>query len=293
MTLARALTLICSVLAVSACGSARSEQSADPGPVTHLPAPQIEAIDEPFTDLWWLDMGDRGASGSTYICAQEDSERTPDQDCPTPELEEQLRRQEEELKQATTPAKGSEPRAIARLRLDRRAPGSRLDLIAWKSQSGELCLADDEMIEMGDGNSAGGGGGPFGPCTPDERCGDICLTFSGSGSETDWLTLGVLPAKADLLRITFDGGREATYELDGPLVPGFPEYRVFMLELGGAIETGLELFEGEKRIAEEKRSDSEIRMMRCNDRLPPSATLGADPNESSLHDCLQNAGGAE
>jgi hypothetical protein len=292
VTPARALILNCSVHAVSACGSARSEQSADPGPVAPLPGPPIQAIDEPFTDLWWVDTGDRGASGEIYLCGQRDSKTTTNEDCkPTPEMKERIRRQEKELERAAAPAKGSEPRAVARLRLDER--GSRVDLIAWKSQSGELCLADDEMIQMGDGDSAGGGDGPFGPCMPDEGCGDICLTFSGSGSPTEWLTAGVFPAKADLLRITFDGGREATYELDGPLVPSFPQYRVFMLELGGAIETRLELFEGEKRIAEEKRSDSEIRMMRCNDRLPPSATLGADPNESSLHDCLQKTGEAE
>jgi len=296
VSLARALILICSLLAVSACGSARSEQSADADPVAPLPVPPIQAIDEPFADLWWVDTGDRGASGSTVICAQEDSKTTTDQDCElTPELKEQMRRHEEEFERATTPAKGSEPRAIARLRLDQRRAGSRLDLIAWKSQSGELCLADEETIEKGNGDSAGGGGGPFGPCVPGQRCGDICLSFSGSGSGTEWLssTVGVLPAKADLLRITFDGGREVTYKLAGPLVPGFPEYRVFMLDLGRGIETRLELFEGEKLIAEEKRSDLEIRRMRCNGQFPPPATMGAEAGKSPLYACLEKAGAAE
>ena len=232
-----------------------------------------------------------------YLCGRrEDSKTTTGQDCePTPEMKEQMRRQEEKLEKATAPARGSEPRAIARLRLDQRGPGSRLLLIAWKSQSGELCLADDEMIEKGNGDGAGGGGGPFGPCVPGERCGEICLSFAGIGFGTEWMnsTVGVFPAKADLLRMTFDGGREATYELDGPLVPGFPEYRVFMLDLGGGVETRLELFEGNKLIAEEKRSDLEIRGMRCNAKLPPPATLGAEGRRSPLHECLQKAGAAE
>jgi len=296
VTMARALILLCSVLAVSACGSARSEQAADPTRVAPAPPPPIEAIDEPITDLWWLDMPDRGASGSTVICAQEDSTTTTDQDCEfTPELKEQLRRQADEFERATTPAARSEPRAIARLRLDQRDPGSRMRLIAWKGQSGELCLAEDEMIHEGNGDSAGGGGGPFGPCVPGEQCGEICLTFSGSGSGTEWLntTAGVLPAKADLLRITFDGGREATYKLDGPLVPGFPEYRVFMLDLGRDFETRLELFEGKELIAEEKRSDAEIRGMRCNAKFPAQPALGADGRKSPLYDCLQKARAAE
>ena len=181
-------------------------------------------------------------------------------------MKEELRRLSEEIKRATTPAKDSEARAIAQLRLEKRGQNWRIRLIAWNSQLGELCLADDETDE--DGN--GGGGGPFGPCEPGGHCRDICLTFSGSGTGTGWLrtTAGVVSARADQLRITFDGGRVASYKLDGPLVPGFRKYRVFMLDLGRGIETRLELFDGDKLIAEEKRSDAEIRGMRCSNKYP-------------------------
>jgi hypothetical protein len=288
VSLARALILFCSVLALSACGSARSVQPADNAQVGPLPPPPIEAIDEP-ADTWWMDEPADGATGSTYICAQEDSKTTTDKGCnPTPEMKEELRRQSEKIKRATT-AKDSEPRAIARLRLEQRGPNARLRLIAWRSQSGELCLADDETDEEG----GGGGGGPFGPCVPGRNCRDICLTTSGSGTGTEWLlstTTGVLPAGADLLRITFDGGRVASYKLDGPLVPGFREYRVFMLDLGRGIETRLELFERQKVIAEEKRSDAEIRGMRCYQKYPVDMPRTPEEAEKSpLAQCFEKA----
>ncbi len=288
MTLARALILFCSALALSACGSARSVQPADNAQVAPASQPHIEAIDEP-ADTWWLDEPGDGATASTYICAQEDSATTTDKGCtPTPEMKEELRRQAEEMKRATTPAKDSEPRAIARLRLEQRGPNSRMRLIAWKSQSGELCLADDETDEEG-----GGAGGPFGPCVPGGHCGDICLTLSGSGTGTEWLntTAGVLPARADMLRITFDGGRVASYKLDGPLVPGFREYRVFMLDLGRGIETRLELFEGDKVIAEEERSRAEIMRMRCSQKYPVDdmPRTRAEAETSPLAQCFEKA----
>ena len=265
MSLARALILFCSVLALSACGSARSVQPADNAQIAPLPPPTIAAIDEP-ADTRWMDEPRDGDTASMYICGQEDSKTTTDTGCnPTPEMKEELRRHSEEIKRATTPAKDSEARAIAQLRLEERGRNARIRLIAWNSQFGELCLADDETDEEG-----GGGGGPFGPCEPGGHCRDICLSFSSSGTGTGWLstTAGVVSARADLLRITFDGGRVASYQLDGPLVPGFRKYRVFMLDLGRGIETRLELFEGDKLIAEEKRSDAEIRLMRCSNKYP-------------------------
>ena len=288
MSLARALILICSALALSACGSARSVQPADNAQVAPLPPPPIEAIDQP-ADTWWMDEPDDGATASTFICEQEDSKTTKNKGCnPTPEMKEEMRRQAEEIKRATTPAKDYEPRAIARLRLVQRGPNARLRLIAWKSQSGELCLADDETDEQG-----GGGGGPFGPCVPGGHCGDICLTLSGSGTGTDWLntTAGVFPARADLLRITFDGGRVASYKLNGPLVPGFHDYRVFMLDLGRGIETRLELFEGKKVIAEEKRSRAEIMAMRCSQKYPVDAMPRSreEAEKSPLALCFEKA----
>jgi hypothetical protein len=288
VSLAKALILFCSVLALSACGSARSVQPADNTQIVPLPPPPIEAIDEP-ADIWWMDEPGDGATGSMYICLQEDSKTTTDSGCnPTPELKEELRRHSEEIKRAITPAKDSEARAIAQLRLEERGRNARMRLIAWTSQFGELCLADDETDEEG-----GGGGGPFGPCEPGGHCREICLTFSSSGTETGWLstTAGVVSARADQLRITFDGGRVASYKLDGPVVPGFRKYRVFMLDLGRGIETRLELFEGDKLIAEEKRSDAEIRLMRCNQKYPVDliARTREEAEKSPLALCFKKA----
>jgi hypothetical protein len=278
---ARALIVVCSVLALSACGSAKSVQPADDAPVAVLPSPRIEAIDEP-ADTWWLDEPSDGDSASASMCLGDCS--------PTPKLKEQLRRERQDIERATTPAKGSEPRAVARLRLEQGGSNAQIRLIAWKNQSGEICLADDETDENGDGGS-----GPFGPCVPGGDCGEICLGLSGSsgGAGTEWRNTlaGVLPAKADLLRITFDGGREASYKLDGPLVPGFPEYRVFMLDLGSGIETRLELLDGGKVIAEEKRSRAEIIGMRCSQRYPVD-NMPRTPEEaqkSPLAQCFQKA----
>jgi hypothetical protein len=263
-------------------------QPTDNAQVAPLPPPPIEAIDEP-ADTWWMDEPGDGDTASTYICAQEDSKTTTDKGCnPTPELKEELRRQDEAIKRATTPAKDSEPRAIARLLLEQRGPNARLSLIAWKSQSGELCLADYETDEDG-----GGGGGPFGPCVPSGHCGDICLAFSGSGTGKEWLNTaaGVLAAHADLLRITFDGGRVASYKLDGPLVPGFPEYRLFMLDFGRDIETRLELVEGDKVLAEDKRSHAEIMAMRCSQKYPVDdmPRTRAEAEKSPLAQCFDKA----
>ena len=88
MSLARALILFCSVLALSACGSARSVQPADNAQIAPLASPPIEAIDEP-ADTWWMDEPGDGETASTYICAQEDSKTTTDKGCnPTPEMKE-------------------------------------------------------------------------------------------------------------------------------------------------------------------------------------------------------------
>ena len=288
MKLARALMLVCSVLALSACGSVTTQQAADKPQVASLPPPPIEAIDEPAADTWWGDESESGATGSALMCLGEDS-KSDDKACdPSPELKEEMRRQDEEFKRATTPAKGSESRAIARLRLEQGAH-ARLLLIAWKSSPGELCLADEEEDDEG-----GGGGGPFGPCVPGGHCREICLTYSGSLVGNEWVNTvaGVFPAKADLLRITFDGGRVSAYKLNGPLVPGFPEYRVFMLDLGDGLETRLQLFRGDTQIAEEKRSDAEIRMERCSRRNPvetmPSTREEAE--KSPLARCFERAG---
>ena len=92
--------------------------------------------------------------------------------------------------------------------------------------------------------------------------------------------------------MTLDGGRVITYTLSGPLVPGFPDYRVFMLDLGRGLYERLELLHGDKVIAEEKKSPGEIESMRCFERFPveemPSSS--SEIERSPLNQCLRKAG---
>jgi hypothetical protein len=95
---------------------------------------------------------------------------------------------------------------------------------------------------------------------------------------------GVVDSKADDLRITFDDGEVVTYELAGPVVPGFPEYRVFMLDLGRGLDARLELLAKDKVIAEETRLRAELKSMRCRERFPrgpmPPAETQQDQDEA-------------
>lgn len=266
MSLTRALILVCSVLALAACGSTRIAQPADSGQDAK-PSPPIEAIDEAAPGVWPVDPSDFVVTGTRTTCYQESAT----EDCmPAPENE-KLLRSIEGKKRPMGPLASSEARAIAQLRLLHRGANARLRLIAWKSKPGKLCLAYDESHADG-----GSGGGPFGPCVARGRCGAICLAFPEGVTGA---TLGVVSAKANALRITFDGGRVATYRLDGPLAPNFPEDRVFMLDPGRRVVTGLELLVAEKVLAQEKRSDAEISVM-CPDR----------PTAPAADECLERAG---
>jgi hypothetical protein len=280
VTLTRALILVCSALALSACGSTKSAQPADGGQEATLPSPPIEAIDEPAPSVWPVDASDAAMTTTWTICYQDEA---TDHDCsPTPEHEELLRRIEGK-KRTRSPLTSSEASVIARLRLQQRGANARLRLIAWKSKFGKLCLAHDETDQNG-----GSGAGPFGPCVPGKRCGAICLAFSPGESGLNTIA-GVVSAKGDSIRITFDGGRVATYRLDGPLVRGFPAYRIFMLDLGRGFDTRLALFAGETLIAQEKRIDAELRPDRC-DGPPIAPTPGGESRKSPLAKCLERAG---
>jgi hypothetical protein len=267
MRFASVLALL-SCFAATACGTASTQQAADK--TEAVSAPPVEAIDEPARDdvayLWTHE--DYGSYAHTYFCLSDSSTESDDACKMSPKDAEKLRRIGEAFERALRPAEGSEPRRIARLRLRARGPKSQAFLIAWRNRMGKLCLADSEEDEGGGG---GGGGGAFGPCVPEGPCTELCLTLSGTGSGQNSLysTSGVVTSEADALRITFDDGRIVTYELAGPVVPGFHEYRVFMLDLGRGLDARLELLAKDKVIAEETRSRAELKSMRCGERLSP------------------------
>jgi hypothetical protein len=283
---ARAFLLLSSVLAVSACGSTGSVQPAD-GDTAAAPPPPIEAIDEPVPDAGFKMPPGDVSSSSTYLCLGDEGETDP-QDCKaTPDQAEKFLRMAKQFERAVQPARGTEPRAIARLRLSARGPNARVRLVVWRNQSDELCMETEVEEENG-----GSSDGPSGPCVPDSRCDKICLglSASGSGSAERYLLSGVVASEADSLRMTLDDGRVANYALTGPVVPGFPKYRVFMLDLGRDLDRLLELRRDDKTIAEEKRSPVEIRMMRCEEDFPPALPSQDAPGEKSpLDQCLERA----
>jgi hypothetical protein len=254
-------------------------------------APPIDAINEPSPDSLWFDAPDDVASSTAYICLGDDGKTTSDRNAcdPPPAVKEKLRMREEQHRQAIKPARGFEPRAIAQLRLVDRDPKARARLVVWRSQAGKPCLVSEVQSEDG-----GWDDGPFGPCVTEPGCSKICLDLSedGSGLRTKYLVSGVLASEDDRLRMTLDSGRVLTYTLSGPLVSGFPDYRVFMLDLGRDLYERLELLHGDKVVAEEKTSPGEIESMRCFERFPveemPSSR--AEIERSPLNQCLRKAG---
>jgi hypothetical protein len=274
-------------LALAGCGSSNSAETTTETLAATPPA--VQAIDEPASVALEMPPAE-ASSSSTYLCLGRfgDEGKTTPEDCkPSPDEAEKFRRLEEEFEQAVQPANGAEPRAIAQLRLTARGPSARARLVAWRNQSDKLCI-ETEVEE----DSGGSSDGPSGPCVPESPCKEICLGLSGSGSGsvTRYLLSGVVASKADTLRMTLDDGRVVDYGLTGPLVPGFHEYRVFMLDLGRDLDQRLELRRDDKTIAEEKRSPAEIRMMRCDeDFTPVLPTQGSQGRKSPLEQCLERA----
>lgn len=280
MKLARALIVVCGALALSACGSATSEPSADNPAAGSMPSPAIEAIDEPAESWSGLAVDPDVATIKTSwsLCFDDDGTTNSNGDCDSSEATEKLQRQEEAFMRAVTPAKSSEARAIAQLRLLDREPSSQARVIAWRNEAGALCLASEEETA-----GTGLGSGPHGPCVPEPHCSKICLDISqdGAGRNTRHVLSGVVAADGDTLRMTLDDGRVITYELSGPLVPGFREYRVFMLDLGRDLSTRLELLKGTKVIAEEKEPDYVLRGMRCSEKYPVGMPRSNEEAEKS------------
>jgi len=252
----KALLVILGVLALSACGSSGTTQpSSEPQAPPEI-TPAIETIDEPVPEAareLLSDEGDAGASAIQTLCVGDQVNCASNSDAA-----EHLNKMEAEFEEAVRPAKGSVPTAIALLRLPSRGAKARARFITWKNDSGKLCAETYE--ENGNDNA---NGGPSGPCDPGGRCTNLCLELSGSsGGDTvfDYLVSGLVASEADDLRITLDDGQVEDVALTGPVVPGFPKYRVLMLGLGGAQYRRLELRREGKVIAEENVPHAKIKM---------------------------------
>ena len=258
----RAVLILCSVLALCACGSSSKSSRPATQPQPKVP-PGIESIDE---------------AAAVPVLTQTQFCQGSDERCqPSPD-------EAERLIHAMEPAKGAAARAIAQLRLSARGPNSRARLIAWTSRSGDLCLETE--VQDGEGGSLLHASGP---CARTD-CKKLCVSVFGAGSEAPRLLSGVVDSKADELRITYDDGRIVPYGLTGPLVPGFPGYRVFMLDLGRDLYQRLELRLSDKNLAEETMSRAQIQVLRCGEQFPP-ALPGQEGSSkgSKLHGCLERA----
>jgi hypothetical protein len=231
------------------------------------------------------DEGRAYASG--YICAGEfdPGECRPSKDA-IAEMEEAAR----VFRQAVKPAEDSKPRAFARLRISPRGPTTKATMSAWRARSGKLCTA----IALGDGLS----GGPSGPCVPETRwrkaCDALCLDRSGegNGAELQYLLTGTVTARADELRITFVDGRAVRYPLTGPVVPEFPEYRAFMLDLGTEMYRRLELLREGDVLERTDVPQSQIDFDRCARKFPippPGPAETSSGRNPELAACLRSA----
>jgi hypothetical protein len=274
--------LLAAVLAAG-CGSATAGPANDGEPAGVLQAaPPIEAVDEPADSIALISLepdahGD--AARTETICSVVYAEDEPvaepeplpeagettSSSCDELSAEEKARFEEleREFRKRVEPAPGSEPRTIAKLRLS----GERvLKLAAWRSTSGLLCFA--EAVSEPDG---GGGTGPGGPCLgeDDVACtAALCLESSGHGPPMQWNLAGVVSSDGEELRITNSSGMVRRYPLSGPVVPGFPEYRVFMLGLGRDDYVKLELLRAGVVVAEQELPPWVVQLRKCQPDKP-------------------------
>lgn len=292
MTAARVLLVLLGVLALSACGSARSTQSGgEPQSTATKVVPAIEAIDEPAPGAGWQsppDKGDAEVHTTLSMCFSRGVKGDDQSECaPNPDQVEHLNQMEAEFEQAVQPAEGSTPRAIAQLRLPSLGPKARARFIVWRNDGGKLCVQTEELNGPNSGD-----GGPSGPCDPDNRCRTLCLESSGLSGRSmvfDYVLSGLIASEADDLRLTRDDGRVQDVALTGPVVPGFPKYRVFMLDLGHSdLYRRLELRQGDKLLAERQVPDAVFKRMRCAESSPP--VLPSPDHQVTLADgCVERA----
>ena len=142
MRFAPGLVLL-SCLVATSCGAASSREAAED--TVAVPAPPIEAINEPATDevdYLWSEPDDSGSghtsdaqdtvrvTTSWSLCFDDEPAEEADEPCePSPEDIEKLRRSNEEFELAIRPVKCSETRRIALLRLTSRVPSSQVFIV--------------------------------------------------------------------------------------------------------------------------------------------------------------------
>jgi len=202
----------------------------------------------------------------------------PAQCKPSKERYEAVQRRLRQEHEAMDPAGGTEQRVIATLPLSR---GGDAALIAWRARNGRLCVKVEIRYPDSTGIGIGGGWGPFDSCEPRSTCGQVCLARATEIPKTTGVLTGTVSSSGDELRVTFLDGERRRYPLRGPVVPGFPESRVFMLDLGPRLYERLELFADGKVSASVDTPREEIEVQLCFRRFRVSTP--------ELRSCLRKA----
>ena len=265
----RVLLWLVAAICLSGCGEVPAEEGAAPqraADETLQAPPPIEAIDEPAPGWPPPAPWEREKREWTEytVCWNERGET----ECKPKQIEE-LREQQLRSIERTRPAPDSEPRKVARLQ----AGDVTVNLIAWKTRAGELCTA----VESWTGGT--GSGGPSGPCLVAPGCPELCLRQWGS--DDVWLVAGTVSSHADRLRIVWRDGAASEYPLTGPLVPGFPNDRVYLLGGKMTFFRELELLAGDEVIARAEVPAEELRMRDCLERA------ASPPDEGAAGECVE------
>lgn len=257
--------LTVAVAVVSAWGSLETRQAATTDELR--PAPPIETIDEPassrffFPPEFFEDGKPVKAQVCRFVAERSGNPDSESENCePTPEQLLAFRRANWEDRPELVPSDPSDLRSIARLPLHERGLKDLAILTIWRSTAGKLCI-DTDVVDA-EGLQ---GGRAFGPCLIGSRCTRVCLDRSGHYDyETPpWLLSGVVSAEAETLRIVFADGRAARYPLTGPTVPGFPDRRVFMVDLGNRSHRRVELLIAGRAVAHRDEWPRQIAIDDC------------------------------
>jgi hypothetical protein len=254
-------------LIAAGCGSAANQSAERTTEPQLLPAPPIEALDQPAPEdlpLTVLELPEppecekdpaactEGMSVCFELGVDEQGKSVSrSRECTESDLE----RQREQTREEFEPAPDAPPRIVARLHLGEERS---LELIRWRTRRNALCFVSRLQ-------PAGEYFGPMGPCAGEmPSCPAICLHQAWRPADSLWF--GVVSARAEEIELTLDAGEKRRYPLVGPVVAE-PDERVFMVDLGNRTLTSVETFADGESLARYTRPRNERGYERCLRRL--------------------------
>ena len=116
--------------------------------------------------------------------------------------------------------------------------------VSYSTSAGASCLDEVEI-----GGWQGDGGSPLSCNVPLPFVrGFVAYPFAADAHYAPAALAGVAPARADTLRLGFADGATASVSLRGPLAPGVPGERMFVVVTGKRMPTSATLLEHRRRI---------------------------------------------